>query len=396
MNAKTAVVAIMCAIAISGLAVGQTVMQGGNGKTNGGGDAAFSGANGATPDANGGPYALKTLDIKGYPGIFNTDKGGSQAKFHKEVKVDYSQDGTDVTAKVDLTEGTRFSFFWLDVRSVAETFCTQVTWTYMSDHSSGLETVRELDVFFDGAIAFSIRDGQFVSPQDKTFVVQPGQVVEVTVSLYTLRDTKAKIVFGEDYALVECGSVPKGPCGGDWFFSTSMRWIGRSYNSLVMQARTENYVYVWGTDGYYGVLFLAIYNLDLSQKLYAELFGSWDSGDTGWHTLGMMGRGTALHLTLDGATVKVYDGEYPVTSLMAAQLRPGWITISEVDWAAAAGGSCGFFDDMNYGSVEEFEAGGWVILQDRDLVTAASSTIIMDDDGARCPIVEREMERGDP
>jgi hypothetical protein len=94
--------------------------------------------------------------------------------------------------------------------------------------------------------------------------------------------------------------------------------------------------------------------------------------------------------------ILVEDGEYPVTSLVAAQLRPGWITTSEVDWAVAAGGSCGFFDDMNCRSVAEFEAGGWVFLQDRGLVSTTGSTITMDDDGARCPIVERGIERGDP
>ncbi|HKZ48824.1 MAG TPA: hypothetical protein VJ397_08590 [Thermoplasmata archaeon] len=399
MNAKVAIGAVLCAVIVSGLAVGQTLVTNGGGNelqgaaTDGDG---LRGTDGPNP-LQGDAFAEKTLNIRGYAGVANTDAQGSQAHFRNDVKVHYSEDGTDVTADVDLTEGSRISFFWLSVRNIMRTFCAEVTWTYLEDQSHGLETVPELDIFFDGTLTFSVRDGVFLTPRDAAFTLQPGQVVNVTSSLHTLRNTRAVLVWGEDYELGEC--QPQGnedPCAGDWFISANMRFVGRQYSSLVLQARTENAIYRWGSDGYYSNFFLDEWNETFTERYYVEWFGSWDNGDTDWHTLGMAARGGTIHLILDGVTLKTYTPTRPVTTLQAIQLRAGWITTSEVDWAVAAGGSCGFFDDLTYADVDAMEADGWVVLEARDMITATGSSLVLDNDGSRGALIERPIASGDP
>jgi len=399
MNATVAIGAVLCAVIVSGLAVGQTLVtvEGGNELQGAGTDGdALRGTDGSNP-LQGDVFAEKTLNLRGYAGVANTDAQGGQANFRNDVRVHYSEVGTDVTADVDLTEGSRISFFWLSVRNIMTTFCAEVTWTYLGDQSHGLETVPELDIFFDGALTFSVRDGMFLTPRNTSFTLQPGQIMNVTASLYTLRTTRAVLVWGEDYELGEC--QPQGnedPCDGDWFVSANMRFVGRQYSSVVLQARTENAIYRWGSDGYYSNLFLDEWDENYSQRFYVEWFGSWDNGDTDWHTFGMAARGGTIHLILDGVTVKTYTPQRPVTTLQAIQLRPGWITTSEVDWALAAAGNCGFYDDLTYNTVEEAEAGGWVVLESRDFVSATGHSLILDNDGNRSAIIERRVACGGP
>jgi N-acetylneuraminic acid mutarotase len=179
--------------------------------------------------------------------------------------------------------------------------------------------------------------------------------------------------------------------GEGWAISVNMRFVGGTYSSLVMQARTEDTLYRWGSDGFYGSLFLDEWNLDYTMRYHVELFGNWDNSDTDWHTFEMIANEGVIELVLDGITVNTYAPERPVTSLVAPMLRPGWRTTSEVDWVTAASDKCEFSDQMSYSTLAEAEAGGWVVLSEPAIITATGTSLILDNNGGIGAVIERPL-----
>jgi hypothetical protein len=170
-----------------------------------------------------------------------------------------------------------------------------------------------------------------------------------------------------------------------------MRYVDRTYSSLVMQARTEDTIYRWGSDGYYSNLFLDEWSLDNSTRYYVEWFGTWNNSDSEWHTFGMIADGNVLLLVLDGTIVKTYEPERPITELQAAMVRPGWITTSEVDRVTAENNDCDFIDQMSYSTVEDAEAGGWVVLSEPTMITATGKSLILDNNGGTGVVIEKPL-----
>jgi ribosomal protein L40E len=113
----------------------------------------------------------------------------------------------------------------------------------------------------------------------------------------------------------------------DFKVETEGMWVGRSYGTLQIVAKTSRHVYLWSADGYYSKYYFA------RDEVKSPFVEGYTPQMNTWMTLAIEKRGSNLYMYYNGELKYTYaEPDGTPDALLGVGIRSGWISTTQYDY----------------------------------------------------------------
>jgi len=113
----------------------------------------------------------------------------------------------------------------------------------------------------------------------------------------------------------------------DFKVETRGMWVGRSYDTLQIVAKTTRHVYLWSADGYYSMYYFA------RDEVKSPFVDGYTPQMNTWMTLAIEKRGNTFYMYYNGELKNTYvEADATPDALLGVGIRSGWVSTTEYDY----------------------------------------------------------------